>query len=309
MCPSWPHRIPNLYHFVFGLRPQTEPFHLAHYLCLASCLAVNTPDRIILHLRNEPWGELWDLIRPQIEIAPIPESDLALDLTYDDDYVKSFNYAHISDFIRSRILFEYGGVYADMDTLFVTPPPVEFFNQSCVMGREAVDSSALSSPEGSLCNSYIMAQPGSPFVKIWMERMPNAFDGSWSNHSTFLPYRLSQEFPELIRVEPESRFFAFEWTRTGIARLFERDCPLPSDAVSLHLWEHLWWDFERRDFSDFSHVQLTPAYVAHARTTYARLARPFLPPHIVPSAMTYWLESCRWRKLCAAKTSRRRFRR
>ena len=33
--------IPNVYHFVFGLRPQTEPFHLMFYLCLASCLAVN----------------------------------------------------------------------------------------------------------------------------------------------------------------------------------------------------------------------------------------------------------------------------
>ncbi|HLH11510.1 MAG TPA: glycosyltransferase [Methylovirgula sp.] len=279
-----PHKIPNVYHFVFGLQPQTEPFHLMHYLCLASCLEVNAPERIVLHLRHEPWGELWDLIRPQIEIAPIPESDLALALAYNDDYDKRFGYAHISDFVRLRVLHEHGGIYADMDTLFVARPPAEFFDQSCVMGREAIDASAPSPPEGSLCNAYIMAEPRSAFIELWMERMPNAFDGSWSNHSTFLPYRLAREFPRLIRVEPESRFFAFDWSREGIGGLFERDCALPYDAVSLHLWAHLWWDLERRDFSDFSHAHLTPLYVARAATTYARLARPFLPPLLASSA-------------------------
>ncbi len=125
-----PPRIPNIYHFVFGLRPQDEPFHLLHYLCLASCAAVNKPERIILHLRNEPWGELWDLIRPEIEIVPIPDSDLDVALAYDDEAIRRFSYAHVSDFIRLRVLHEQGGVYADMDTLFVAPPPPELFSQS-----------------------------------------------------------------------------------------------------------------------------------------------------------------------------------
>jgi hypothetical protein len=288
-----PRRIPNVYHFVFGLRPQAEPFHLLHYLCLASCLAVNRPDRVILHLHNEPWGELWDLIRPKIEIVPIRKSDLEVDLAYSDDYVRRFSYAHISDFIRLRVLLEHGGIYADMDTLFVAPPPADLFVESCVMGHERVDANAPSMPEGSLCNACIMAQPRSPFIETWMERMPAAFDGSWSNHSTFLPYRLSREFPDLIRVEPESRFFAFDWSRAGIARLFEEDCAPPPDAVSLHLWAHLWWDVDRTDVSDFSQAQLTPAYVAHARTTYARLARRFLPRHMASSILARWFEGRR----------------
>lgn len=81
----------------------------------------------------------------------------------------------------------------------------------------------------------------------------------------------------------------------GIAALFEQDLPLPSDAVSLHLWAHLWWDRARRDWSDFSQEQLTAAYVAHARSTYARLARPFLPPGLAPSAFVYALERLRVR--------------
>ena len=277
-------RIPNTYHFVFGLREQTEPFHLLHYLCLATCLGVNKPDRVAVHLHNEPYGELWDLIRPRIEVVPIPERELRIDLTYHDAYIQQFAYAHVADFIRLRILHEQGGVYADMDTLFVAPPPAHLLDESCVMGHERVDHGAPSAPEGSLCNALIMAEPGSPFIAQWIERMPGAFDGSWSNHSTFLPYRLSQEIPQHIRVEPESRFFSLDWTRDGIAGLFEQDRQLPPDATSLHLWAHLWWDAERRDMSDFDHTQLTPTYVAQAQTTYARHTRRFLPPDLFPSA-------------------------
>lgn len=282
-------RIPNIYHFVFGLRPQTEPFHLMHYVCLASCLEVNRPDRVVVHLHNQPYGPLWDRIYPHIEVQPILEHERRLDLNYRDDTIKRFAYAHVSDFIRLRVLHEQGGVYADMDTLFVAPPPAALFGESCVMGRERVDVGAPSSPEGSLCNALIMAEPGSPFIQTWIERMPGAFDGSWSNHSTFLPYRLSREFPHWIRVEPENRFFALDWTREGIAGLFEQDRALPPEATSLHLWAHLWWDVERRDMSDFNHRRLTPAYVAHARTTYARLARPHLPAGLAPSALAHWL--------------------
>lgn len=292
-APARPARIPNTYHFVFGLRPQTEPFHLLHYLCLASCLQVNRPDRVVVHLHNQPHGPLWERIRPRIEVQQIPEHELRIDLDYQDDYIRRFAYAHVSDFIRLRVLHEQGGIYADMDTLFVAPPPAALFDESCVMGHERVDVGAPSSPEGSLCNALIMAEPGSPFVRTWIERMPGAFDGSWSNHSTFLPYRLSREFPEWIRVEPESRFFSLDWTREGIAGLFEQDRTLPPDATSLHLWAHLWWDVDRRDMSDFDHTQLTPEYVARARTTYARLARPHLPPGLAPSALGRWLRRLR----------------
>ena len=46
--------IPNIFHFVFGLKEQTEPFHLMYYLCLASCIEVNTPDKVCFHYHHEP---------------------------------------------------------------------------------------------------------------------------------------------------------------------------------------------------------------------------------------------------------------
>jgi len=287
--------IPNVYHFVFGLREQTEPFHLLHYLCLASCIEVNRPEKVVVHCLNEPWGPLWDRIRPRIDVVRVTRQQVTEPFDYVDPAMETYRYAHAADFLRLRILLEHGGIYADMDTLFVAPLPAELRDAPCVMGHERVDVDAASAPEGSLCNAVVMAEPGSPFVRTWLDRMATAFDGSWSNHSTFLPFRLAREFPDRIRVEPESRFFALDWTRSGLADLFERDVPLPPDAVSLHLWAHLWWDVERRDRSDFCAARLTPAWVAHASTTYARLARRFLPDDLPPSALRHAAEETIWR--------------
>ena len=287
-------RIPNIYHFVFGLRPQTKPFHLLHYLCLASCLAVNKPERLFVHLKNEPFGPLWDAIRPRIEVLPISDEDLVFDLPYADEFMRQYAYAHVADFVRLRILLRHGGVYADMDTIFVAPTPECLFDAPCVMGHERVVDDNTSGLSGSLCNALIMAEPQAEFIRLWLQRMPAAFDGSWSNHSTFLPFALATQHPELIRVEPEASFFALDWTAQGIADLFERDVPLPPGCFSLHLWAHLWQDFARRDFSRFSEEQLSPAYVAHAETTYARLARRFLPEGLAPSLAEYARETSAW---------------
>lgn len=296
--------IPDVYRFVFGLREQTEPFHLIHYLCLASCLEVNRPARVVVHCLNEPWGPLWERVRPFIDVARITPRQIAEPFAYTDPAMAAYAYAHVADVLRLQILLEHGGIYADMDTLFVAPLPLELRAASCVMGHERVDRDVASAADGSLCNAVVMAEPGAPFVRTWLERLPGAFDGSWSNHSTFLPYRLALEFPDQIRVEPESRFFALDWTRDGIADLFERDVPLPPDAVSLHLWAHLWWNVDRRDRSDFCAAMATPAWVAHAATTYARLARPFLPPDMRPSAVRHAVERVCWRGALSLGTDR-----
>ncbi|TBH96375.1 hypothetical protein, partial [Escherichia coli] len=112
--------------------------------------------------------------------------------------------------------------------------------------------------------------------------MADRFDGSWSGHSTLLPYQLAQRMPGALHVEPETSFYAFDWRPERIDALFLRDRPLPPEARSLHLWNHLWWSPARRDFSRFHAGRLTPEYVAFARTTYARLARPFLPQDLHP---------------------------
>ncbi len=284
---SDPPAIPNVFHFVFGLREQTEPFHLMYYLCLASCIEVNQPDAVHFHFQHEPYGEWWERIKPRLVLRPLEPEAALQDYRYEDPAIAPFRYAHLADFARLRILLAEGGIYADIDTLFVRPFPPEWRSRQFVLGREQ-------SPRpdaGSLCNAWIASAPGAEFCRIWLNGMADAFDGSWSNHSTLLPHRLARLHPELIDVEPEASFYALDHSPRGIANLFLRDVALPEEAYSLHLWNHLWVDPRRRDFCHFHGGLLTVDYVAHARTTYARLARRFLPADEAGSRRRYWRQA------------------
>jgi hypothetical protein len=284
MSPDY--AIPNVFHFVFGLKPQSEPFHLMYYLCLASCLQVNQPDKIVFHYHNEPYGEWWDRIKPNLELRRIEPDSFVNAFNYQDQNIGSFRYAHLADFARLQILLEEGGVYADIDTLFIKKIPRHWFFQQFVLGREKPPATAKLG--GSLCNAWIASAPGSEFCRLWLEQMQQAFDGSWSNHSTLLPYELSLRYADLLAVEPETSFYALDWTPQCIDQLFLGKVALPDQAFSLHLWNHLWWQTQRRDFSRFHGGLLTVDYVAHADTTYAILARPFLPDDVKSSRQGYW---------------------
>jgi hypothetical protein len=287
-------RIPRIFHFIFGLREQTEPFHLVHYLALASCLRVNRPQGIVFHCRHQPWGRLWDEIRPHLEVKLLARESFIDEYKYSCPRIARYRYAHEADFLRLAILLEYGGVYADIDTLFLRPMPAGFYAAPARMGLERLDRSQCDAClQGSLCNALIMAEPGSCFIQEWLERMPREFNGSWSAHSTFLPFRISRERPERIEVEREASFFKLDWTRQGVCDLFHRRRTDLDDAYSLHLWAHLWWERSRGDVTWFHAGRVTPAYVLQAHTTFAEWSRPHLPEFLRHAPGSLWKATLR----------------
>ena len=283
-------RVPNVFHFVFGLKPQTEPFHLMHYLCLASCIHVNKPNRVMFHCQDEPWGEYWDRIRPELTILPVKPDPFVSSFRYNNPEMECLRYAHLADVARLEIMVAHGGVYADMDTLFVSRLPASFFERSFIMSLEPADwSAAVREAGGSLCNAWMMGEPGALFAREWLAQIHESFDGSWSAHSTLLPFRLSREHPEWIHVEPQRSFFHFDFTASGIRNIFERRVRDLNNIFSIHLWSHNWWDARIGDyFGFFSAKRLTPAYVRHANTTYAATARRFLPADLGKQDMATW---------------------
>lgn len=282
-------RIPRHFHFVFGLKPQTEPFHIVHYLCLESCLQVNRPERVTLYYHHEPHGRWWDRIRDRLHLVRVPAGGRTPGGRYRNELIRSFSYAHEADFIRLEKLLKHGGVYADMDTLFINPVPDALFEKSCVLGRERPVPQENGRPdEESLCNALIMAEPGAPFVRRWLEGMPEAFDGSWSQHSCQLPHRLSRLHPEEIHVEGERSFYPYMWTKEDLHALLEERHENWDGVCSVHLWNHLWWARLRLDFSSFSGERLTERFIRGGGNTYALAARRFLPPVAEQPRLQRW---------------------
>jgi FkbM family methyltransferase len=276
--------IPNRFHFVFGLRKQVQPFHLAHYLCLESCRQVNRPEAIHFYYHHEPYGPYWDLIRPHLDLVRVAPDPMVASFTYRDAAIRPFRYAHHADFIRLEQLVASGGIYADIDTIFVRPLRPDLFQRPFVMGREsAVWNPKVRQYAHSLCNAFMMSQPGAPFGRAWLDQMRAAFDGTWSNHSTLLPQRLSERHPDWIHIEPHSSFFHYPASPSGLSLLFDDNQPIPPQVLSIHLWAHLWWNRRRTDFSTFHEGLITERFIRDADTVFSSAARPYLPPAAIRS--------------------------
>jgi FkbM family methyltransferase len=270
--------IPNRFHFVF-LPKTRQPLHLVHYLCLSSCLAINRPEAVYFYYLHEPRGRYWELLKDRLIPVKVEPVHFIDNFQYADRAVAKYRYAHAADFVRLERLLDTGGVYADLDTLFVNPIPPALWRQPFVLGREAdVADPATGVARRSLCNALIMAERNARFGRLWQEGQLAAFDGTWSAHSTLLPQQLSEQHPELVHIEPPRTFYPYMWTRDGLKTLLE-GCDRQTDGiVSIHMWAHLWWSRWRMDFSRFHAGRITEDYVRRVDTTYNVLARPHLPP-------------------------------
>jgi hypothetical protein len=271
--------VPHAVHFVYGLKPQTEPFRLVHYLAIESCRRVLQPEEIHLHYDQLPYGAYWDAIRPHLTLHRVAQVPEVLAARYDTGLVpERYRYAHHADFVRLDALIASGGVYADIDTMFVRPYPAELYEQPFVIGSEGMIPDELDGrPRPSLCNAVLFAEPGSVYARTWRAEMGAALNGTWSNHSGFLSYRLTRRLPEEVHVEPRTSFFAFPPDRKGLADLFTDDVPIPEGCYSIHLWEHLWFERDRTEYTDFHGGLLTAEHIATVDSTYNRLARPLVP--------------------------------
>jgi len=278
------HRVPNEFHFVFGLKPQTEPFHLVYFVCLESCRRVNQPQAIHFHYYYEPYGPWWERVRPHLTLHRVePVAFVARNEAYwshrEGSYIKhaGLDYAHQADFLRLDILDRHGGVYADIDTLFVDRMPEDLFRREFVLGSEGeMTDEASEEPYDSLCNALILARPGARFGRRWLKEMYELFDGTWNRHSCYGASMLARRMPDAVHVVPQRCFYRYTWTREDIALLLEGLDNDRTGIYSIHLWNHLWWEPSRKDFSRCHKGVLTEDYIRGVDTTYNVLARPFL---------------------------------
>ncbi|NLI82135.1 MAG: hypothetical protein GX443_10680 [Deltaproteobacteria bacterium] len=243
--------IPKDFHFIYGLKSEPQEFHLVHYLCLRSCREVNEPDRIRLYCRHEPFGPYWEKVRPWVTVIGVsPPGEM---------HGRELVYAHQSDFLRLEILNARGGVYADMDTLFINRLPRELYSHPFVMGVEG---------DHGLCNAFLMGERNSFFGLKWRAVMEEVFDFSWNVHSVITPGKLARAYPGTVHVEPRESFFKHTWDGDGLRNLFSSVDLHLERSYSLHLWANLSWE---------PHLGgLTEETLREGGNTYAVLARRFL---------------------------------
>ena len=207
-------KIPNNIHIIYGLaenfgwdeyehfvgevgkhmkRPAADSFNIMRYLAIKSAYDVNKPDNIFFYYCYEPHGEWWERAKKYIKPIKVEAPKEIF-----GNPIKS--YAHQADVIRLQLLIEEGGIYLDSDTLCLKPLTPLLEDGGFVMGQEG--------NEAKLCNAVMLSEKGSEFAKEWLSRYVDFDDDNWAGHSIELPYRLSKEYPNLIRVMNNK---AFTW--------------------------------------------------------------------------------------------------
>ena len=277
-------KIPNVFHFIFGLKPDFggKPFSLVHYLSIQSAIDVNKPDRVYFHYHYEPTGYWWERIKPYLTLSKvaIPESIFGN---------KLYHFAHKADVLRLEVLLDYGGIYMDLDTISVRPLAQLYRNSSFMIGSQlnhesfslrlkrsvkSLDLAPLMSASTGLCNAVILASPNNPFVKTWYESYryfrSQGRDEYWHEHSVEVPKQLASTYRSLVTIASPYRFHYPIYDEIGLKNLFEHSRSYP-EAYVHHLWETLSWD---------RYLQhLTPEGICSVDTTYNLLARKHLAAH------------------------------
>ena len=203
----------NTFHFIFGLSDQfnNKPFCYLHYLCIKSCYLTQDNPLIKIHCLYEPVDNIW--WNKTKEFVTVIKYEKLPDMVYSIKNRKVWQIEHQADIFRLLILKEYGGVYADVDTLFYKPFFPKFEMYDFVMGKETIFH--LREKElhtNGLCNALIICKKDSEFLKLYLDSFDEHFDGyDYNKMAVRVPYELSKKHSDLIHIEPSNSFHKFDW--------------------------------------------------------------------------------------------------
>lgn len=276
--------IPNLFHFVFGMKPDFggKPFNIIHYLAIKSAYEVNTPERMYLHYQFEPDGYWWELAKPFLHLNKVEAPE-------EIHGNKLMHVAHQSDIIRLKMLNEFGGIYLDLDTISIKPLK-EFLDNSFVIAKEYLPPVYYTFGDRvkncirtanlkhlyqnqeiyGLCNAVMMSEPHSPFIELWLDSYKTfrskGKDEFWVEHSVKIPYEISKHHPKLVTIlEPEIFHFP-SYDPKGLKWLFIKNTNYPKAYIH-HLWETNAWEYISK---------IDEQSIKDRDTTYNVLARKYL---------------------------------
>jgi len=197
--------IPKIIHLIYFKERDLCAYHLR---CIKSILRHMPDYKIMLHNDIEPIGNVcWDELKTfsQIEVV-YRERPRHFD-GFDLKYVQ-----YQADVARLEILYEFGGIYLDLDIL-VLRNFTDLFksDKSFYISRETGDHMGL-------INSFLAAKPKNEFLKIWLDSFKTGLRmESWAYHIRDTNKQLIGENPHYkikygIEILDHHHFFPVPWT-------------------------------------------------------------------------------------------------
>jgi len=218
--------IENKVHYIYGLKEQTSEFTFLQYISIYSNILINQPTQIFMHYIYEPYGYWWNRIKHYLQLQKINQSWFPSQLKH---------YAHKSDYLRLYLLYHFGGIYYDLDTLCIKSHH-HLLNNECVWGIQE----NYQDKYDLLCNAIIFAKPGHFFIKKCFDLyLPNFNEKEWCYASMHIPSLLYQnikeEHQQKITILPSSSFYSPNYNMMN--KLFhEKNQTFPEELITYHYW-------------------------------------------------------------------------
>jgi glycosyltransferase involved in cell wall biosynthesis len=235
--------IPNIIHYIYGLKKQTEEFPFIYYISILSNKIINKPYIIFFHYQYEPYGKWWDEAKKLVSLNYIDTTNIYWGKK------KIIKYAHKADKIRLEMLYKYGGIYMDIDTITIKSYK-NLMNNNFIIGIQeenyGEDGITL------YCNAILFSRPKSIFLKKWIESYENYFEpNGWSEASIFLPEKILKTLDENekkeIKILDKDIFYKYLYNETNL--IFENDnIEINSNLLTLHLWN----SFSQKYFEEYN---------------------------------------------------------
>ena len=233
-------KIPNIVHFIFGLKEQTEKFSYVYYLSIISYLFYNNPEFAFFYYSYEPVGFYWELIKDKLILIKIPANRV-----YSINNIVVHKYAHKADILRMELLQKYGGVYVDIDTISYKSI-THLFEYDFMIGIQERNwthpTNLYNKPiKYLLCNAIMAGKPGNKFITNWMGKYHEYLHpDKWCEASVHLPgiiyeQMLNNNECDNIYIANESLFM--EPSYMDVKSIFEGNKPPSSDLLCLHHWD------------------------------------------------------------------------
>lgn len=245
-------------HFIYGLDKDfgNIPFSIFHYIAVKSARIVNHPVDVMFHFKYLPKGIWWNRLVEENLAEPVK-------LSFPKKiYGNPLNaYFHQTEVAKLFLLFEYGGIFLDLDTICKNPFD-SLLKHEFVIGQN---------PEKNTCGSTILAEKECKFLAIWINSFflfrSNGADAFNMEFSRIVPRIIANIYPELVQLEPPESFCNFTSNEADLKKLFDEIVPTPNSFV-IHL-------FESKSYPGYLST-LSYEEINRKDTTYNLIARKFL---------------------------------